>query len=93
MRGAVQVFEYQRITVGDSLRTSCGEVVEFSKEYFEALTRYAERHRVPPFEIRHRSIVFKQYVGVIQVGKSMFGAAFFSPSSPCKDQSNSASVK
>lgn len=67
MRGAVQVFEHQRLQVGTRCRTRRGELI-FSREHFETLTRYAERHRPPPFEIRHRAIVFKQYVGVIQVG-------------------------
>lgn len=68
MRGAVQVFEHQRLQVGARCRTSRGGEIVFSREHFEALTRYADRHRPPPFEIRHRAVVFKQYVGVIQVG-------------------------
>lgn len=69
MRGAVQVFEHQRLAIGARCRTSRGGAeIEFTRAHFEALTRYAERHTSPPFAIRHRAIVFKQYVGVIQVG-------------------------
>lgn len=68
MRSAIQIFEHQRLRVEDRLPSIGGGTVVFTQAHFEALTRYAERHRAPPFEIRHRAVVFKQYVGVIQIG-------------------------
>lgn len=68
MSDSVQVFEHQRLSVGERCRTTRGKDIVFSSAHFEALTRYADRHRPPPFEIRHRAVLFRQYVGVIQAG-------------------------
>lgn len=66
--GVLQVFEYQRLSVGATYRTSGGADFVFKTEHFEALARYAERHRTAPYELRHRSVVFQHMVGAIQVG-------------------------
>jgi len=66
--GALQVFEHQRLLVGATYRTNRGEDVVFTTAHFDALARYAERHRISPYELRHRSVVFQHMVGAIQVG-------------------------
>jgi 5-methylcytosine-specific restriction enzyme subunit McrC len=67
-REALQVFEHQRLTIGKVYRTNQGSEVIFSAAHFDALARYADRHPHPPYELRHRGVVFRQFVGVIQVG-------------------------
>ena len=56
----IQVFEHQRLKYDDS--------GDFRKHHFDAMVKFNELHQNKYFTIGHNGIVFKNYVGVIQVG-------------------------
>ena len=56
----IQVFEHQRLKYNDS--------GDFQKCHFDAMVRFNDLHQNKYFTIGHNGIVFKSYVGVIQVG-------------------------
>ena len=56
----IQVFEHQKLKYDDS--------GDFRKHHFDAMVRFNELHQNKYFTIGHNGIVFKNYVGVIQVG-------------------------
>lgn len=62
-RRVIQVFEYQRITVGEQIGEAC-----FQSADFEAMCGFVSKHGEKYFQVLHQSIRFRQYVGVIQVG-------------------------
>lgn len=56
----IQVFEHQKLKYDDS--------GDFQKCHFDAMVRFNELHQNKYFTIGHNGIVFKNYVGVVQVG-------------------------
>ena len=56
----IQVFEHQRLKYDDS--------GDFQKCHFDAMVKFNELHQNKYFTIGHNGIVFKNYVGVVQVG-------------------------
>ena len=56
----IQVFEHQRLKYDDS--------GDFQKLHFDAMVKFNELHQNKYFTIGHNGIVFKNYVGVVQVG-------------------------
>ena len=56
----IQVFEHQKLKYDDS--------GDFQKLHFDAMVKFNELHQNKYFTIGHNGIVFKNYVGVIQVG-------------------------
>ena len=59
----IQVFEYEHLKIG-----SVHKQIEFKKKHFDALVKLNELHGNKYFTIGHKKIIFKQYVGVLQVG-------------------------
>ena len=58
MQYVIKVFEYDRLSVGDTFRV----------KHFNALVKYNEKHGNKFFSVGNKKIFFNQYVGVIQVG-------------------------
>ena len=56
----IQVFEHQRLKYDDS--------GDFQKLHFDAMVKFNELHQNKYFTIGHNGIVFKNYVGVVQIG-------------------------
>ena len=56
----IQVFEHQKLKYDDS--------GDFRKYHFDAMVKFNDLHQNKYFTIGHNGIVFKNYVGVIQVG-------------------------
>ena len=56
----IQVFEHQKLKYDDS--------GDFQKCHFDAMVKFNELHQNKYFTIGHNGIVFKNYVGVVQVG-------------------------
>ena len=56
----IQVFEHQKLKYDDS--------GDFQKLHFDAMVKFNDLHQNKYFTIGHNGIVFKNYVGVIQVG-------------------------
>ena len=59
MREVVQVFEHEVLRVDEHGLTEAA---------FDALVRFNQRHEDQFFTVRHRSLKFANYVGVLQVG-------------------------
>ncbi len=55
----IQVFEYQRLLLNET----------FNQQHLNALLRFNDLHGNKYFTIIHRGIQFKNYVGVLQVGR------------------------
>ncbi len=55
----IQVFEYQTLRVGEN---------EFSEKHFDGLVKFNDRNNRIYFEVGHKEINFRNYVGVIKVG-------------------------
>jgi 5-methylcytosine-specific restriction enzyme subunit McrC len=55
----IVVFEHSRLFINDQ---------GFEIRHFDALVKFNDLHKSKYFEIGHRKIVFKSYVGVVQVG-------------------------
>lgn len=63
----IQVYEYSTLRIGTSDKTN--PWAEFKENHFNALSRYlTENKKCGYYELFHRSIRFKNYVGVIKVG-------------------------
>jgi 5-methylcytosine-specific restriction enzyme subunit McrC len=60
MREVVQVFEHEVLQIEERGLTEAA---------FDALVRFNERHADRFFTVRHRSLKFANYVGVLQVGR------------------------
>ena len=56
----IQVFEHQKLKYDDS--------GDFQKCHFDAMVKFNELHQNKYFTIGHNGIVFKNYVGVVQIG-------------------------
>lgn len=54
----IQVFEHSFLSIGEQ---------GFEKRYFKALSKLNELHNYKYFDLKHNGIVFKQFVGVIQI--------------------------
>lgn len=63
----LRVYEHDRLVVGRPLTTSEGEAV-FTEAHFDALARYCDRQKVPPFRLGHRTIIIGHHVGYLRVG-------------------------
>ena len=59
MREVIQVFEHQLLRVGQH---------GFTGADFDALVRFNQRHQDEYFVVRHQSLKFTSYVGVLRVG-------------------------
>ena len=55
----IKVFEYSQLSINGN---------EFTRSHFDQLVRYNEQHYNKYFSVGHKSIYFKNYVGVFQVG-------------------------
>ncbi len=55
----IQIFEHQKLRVG---QFDC-----FTEKHFDLLVKYNEKNANKYFEVGHKSIIFKEYVGVIQI--------------------------
>ncbi|WP_081658820.1 McrC family protein [Terrimonas ferruginea] len=55
----ISVFEYSRLSLGEQ---------GFEMPHFETLVKYNDLHRSKYFNVGHKKITFKSYVGLIQVG-------------------------
>ena len=62
MASRIQVFEHSSLVIQESYKG-----VDFKKKHFTALAKLNELHGDKYFYVRHNSIKFKQYVGVIRV--------------------------
>jgi len=56
----IQVFEHDKIWIENPK--------EFTQEHFESLLKFNENHKFKYFDIGHKSVKFKHYVGVLRVG-------------------------
>lgn len=56
----IQVFEHQKLKYNDS--------GDFRKHHFDAMVKFNDQHQNKYFTIGHNGIVFKNYVGVVQIG-------------------------
>lgn len=54
----IQVFEHSFLSIGEQ---------GFEKRHFKALSRLNELHNYQYFDLKHNGIVFKQFVGIIQI--------------------------
>lgn len=59
---SIRVFEYEHLLVGVIYND-----VEFKKKHFDALVKLNELHDNKYFTVGHKRIIFKQYVGILQV--------------------------
>ena len=59
MKSRIQVFEHQALRIGEQ---------GFSKADFDALVLFNQRHADKFFVVRHNSLKFTSYVGVLHVG-------------------------
>lgn len=57
-RNSIQVFENSFLAIGES---------GFEKRHFEALSKLNALHNYQYFDLKHNGVVFKQFVGVIQI--------------------------
>lgn len=64
----VEVFEHEKIRVGDPLRTRGAGSACFEPHHFDALVRFNDAHGGKYFEVGHQRITFAQYVGYLEVG-------------------------
>lgn len=55
----IRVYEHDRLSVGDQLK----------EQYFDELVRYNDKTGQKYFSVGYKKIIFKNYVGLIQVGK------------------------
>lgn len=62
----ITVFEYESIRIGHTY----GQV-EFTERHFDALAQYHAVTKGLYYDLGHKRIIFKEYVGVIQVGDLM----------------------
>lgn len=62
----ITVFEHQRLDLGVTING-----VKFDKDKFEALERYYGKEGVPYYSLTNKGIKFNEYVGVIQIGKTV----------------------
>ncbi|WP_416445711.1 McrC family protein [Leeuwenhoekiella sp. A16] len=58
----IQAFEYEHLKIGSTYKT-----VEFKTKHFDSLVKLNELHGNKYFTVGHKKIIFKQYVGVLQV--------------------------
>lgn len=69
MRSArFQVYEHQRLAVGESYDSPNGGKETFTEDHFEALAKYYERTETPAFRLGHRCIHLRNQVGFLRVG-------------------------
>ncbi|CAM3359020.1 McrC family protein [Zobellia roscoffensis] len=61
-KNILQVFEHHTLRIGQSY-----DKVRFEEKHFNALAKLNQLHNDKYFTIRHKSIKFSQYVGVIQI--------------------------
>lgn len=59
----LQVYEHQSIQIREIVNG-----VVFTKSMWEALAYYHEKHQGKYYQLTHKGIKFKQYVGIIQIG-------------------------
>lgn len=62
--GHIQVFEHQRLMIGDEVQG-----VIFAEEHFRILAQHAGLGDGKYFSVLHRGIRFSHYVGVLQAGR------------------------
>ncbi|NVK75097.1 MAG: restriction endonuclease, partial [Oceanospirillaceae bacterium] len=60
----IQVYEYQKLKIG----AKGAQGVEFNSSHFELMSRYKDKYEVEWYDLGHKSIHFKNYVGAISLG-------------------------
>jgi len=60
----IQVFEHQTLRIGDLVHG-----IVFTKSLWQKLAIYHEQHQGKYYQLLYDGVRFKQYVGVIQIGK------------------------
>ena len=60
----IQVFEHQTLRIGEVING-----VPFTKELAKALAIYHQQHGGKYYQLQYKGVKFKQYVGIIQIGK------------------------
>ena len=60
----LQVYEHQSIKIKESVNG-----VVFSQAMWEALAAYHEQHKGKYYRLTYKGVQFKQYVGIIQIGR------------------------
>lgn len=56
----IQVFEYQKLRYDDEFK-------EFEEHHFDAMVQFNEKNNNKYFDVIHKGVRFKSYVGVIQI--------------------------
>ena len=64
----LQVFEHDQLRIDGRYRLDTNDEFTFEARHHAALARFAARQERAFFLIRHRSVLFRQYVGTIQIG-------------------------
>lgn len=64
----VVTYEHERLVVGCPVNLQGGGQALFTEAHFEALARYCDRQKVPPFRLGHRTIIIGHHVGYLRVG-------------------------
>jgi len=65
----LRVFEHERLVVGRGYPTAAGETLAFEQRHYDALARFNDRHQQRYFRLGRRCVRFRQYVGLIRVGR------------------------
>jgi 5-methylcytosine-specific restriction enzyme subunit McrC len=68
MLKTIRVFEHETLIVGRPVRTVDGSRRSLTLKEFNALVRYNERRDELAFDVGHKRLKFRQFVGYIQVG-------------------------
>jgi 5-methylcytosine-specific restriction enzyme subunit McrC len=66
-RKTVRVFEYERLKVGQSCRTTDGGEAIFGETEFDTLVRFNDASARPILTVEHRAVRFSSHVGYIQL--------------------------
>ena len=61
---SIQVFEHQTLRIGEVING-----IPFTKELAKALAIYHQQHNGKYYQLQYKGVKFKQYVGIIQIGK------------------------
>ncbi|MBZ0118622.1 MAG: McrC family protein, partial [Sandaracinaceae bacterium] len=67
-RTTIRVFEHERLTIGQELRSTDGRFLRFEEPCFDAIVRFNDQHGGRYFGVGHRSVKLQHYVGYLQVG-------------------------
>jgi 5-methylcytosine-specific restriction enzyme subunit McrC len=68
MRSSVELFEHEKVCVGDALRVRRGPPRPFTEAEHAALARFNDAHGGDFLRLGHKSITTTQHVGYVEVG-------------------------